>query len=473
MATAAHLESRPMDPLATRRRGRAAARGSALALAVSLAACGADDAATSATEGTTAAESTTAEGTSAGTDTSGAGSTSTAATTDASGTMSGGETTTTGTTTTTTTTTGTDTDTDATTGVVEPGCGDGVVDPGEACDDGNDDDFDGCKSDCTAVELLDPPANEWVYLEIEHTACLDGSTAGFGINYNPGSKNVMIYLEGGGACFNDACDFTAFNIPFVPPSDGIFSRTNDANPVRDWTMIYVPYCTGDIHSGDKDTELGGQLRFFHGYRNVTRYLERLVPSFPTERVLLTGISAGGFGAAINATQVADAYGDDVELTVVDDSGPPLSKDVIPPCLQAIFRDVWGLDGTVLAECPECPADDFATGLLDHVLTEHPAVRYGLFSNTADQIIRTYMGAGWGGGQYDHCDGFPTPVPIKAYGDDLDKIRAAHLDDAATFYLTGLGHTVLRLGFYATSVKGKSVPEWLADVLDGKIIHVGP
>ena len=28
-------------------------------------------------------------------------------------------------------------------------CGDGVVDPGEACDDGNDDDLDACKSDCT------------------------------------------------------------------------------------------------------------------------------------------------------------------------------------------------------------------------------------------------------------------------------------------------------------------------------------
>jgi cysteine-rich repeat protein len=28
-------------------------------------------------------------------------------------------------------------------------CGDGVVDPGEECDDGNDDDFDGCRNDCT------------------------------------------------------------------------------------------------------------------------------------------------------------------------------------------------------------------------------------------------------------------------------------------------------------------------------------
>jgi len=424
-------------PLASR---PALARPHVLALALALPACSGDDAADSGTASTA--------------------STGDASTADAS----------TASTTGTTTTTTTDT---TTTGPAIPGCGDGNVDPGEECDDGDLDDFDGCRSDCTAVEPLMPPELEWTYYEIEGTTCLNGSNAGFAVSYNPNSTDIMIYLEGGGACFSDACDFTAFNIPFVPPIDGVFSRSNPANPVRDWTMVYVPYCTGDIHAGDKDTELGGQLRFFHGYRNITRYLEVLVPSFPVDRVLLTGISAGGFGAALNATQVADAYGDAVEITVVDDSGPPLSNEVIAPCLQSIFREVWGLDGTILAACPECAADDFATDLLTHVITEYPDLRYALYSNTGDQIIRTYMGAGWGDGQYDTCEGLPTPVPIKAYAADLDAIRAAHLDEISTFYFTGIGHTVLRVSYYITSVGGTSVPEWLADVLAGKITHIGP
>src|SRR5690606_24070066 len=148
-------------------------------------------------------------------------------------------------------------------------------------------------------ELLEPPPMEWTYIEVPGTVCMNGSTAGFGVNYNPESSNVMIYLEGGGACFSDACDFTAFSIPFVPPIDGIFSRSNDNNPVKDWTMIYVPYCTGDIHAGDAEQMLGGQLRQFRGYSNITTYLQQWVPSFPADRVLLTGISAGGFGAALN------------------------------------------------------------------------------------------------------------------------------------------------------------------------------
>lgn len=355
----------------------------------------------------------------------------------------------------------------------EPFCGDGNLDPDEQCDDGNTSDFDGCRSDCTLVELLEPPALQWTYVEVPGTRCMDGSPAGFGVNYNPDSPNVMIYLEGGGACFSDSCDFTAFSIPFIPPIDGIFSRINSNNPVKDWTMIYVPYCTGDIHAGDAEQMLGGQLRQFRGYSNIGKYLEQWVPSFPAERVLLTGISAGGFGAALNATQVADAYGEQVELTVIDDSGPPLSNDVIPPCLQAIFRTTWNLDATVLADCDSCDPNDFATGLLDHVLSNYPDIRFGLFSYTSDSIIRTYMGAGWGNGQHDNCAGTPIPVPALSYAEELLAIRALHKSTASSYYVLGFGHTVLRVGFSTTFVDGTSIPKWIASVLDGQITHVGP
>ncbi|WP_255215820.1 pectinacetylesterase family protein [Pseudenhygromyxa sp. WMMC2535] len=369
--------------------------------------------------------------------------------------------------------TGAQTEDSETTGQSEPVCGDGVVDAGEACDDGNDDDFDGCLSDCSAVELLAPPALEWTYFEIPGTQCMNGSTAGFAVNYNPDSPDVMIYLEGGGACFSDGCDFMSFNIPYIPPSDGIFSRSNAASPVKDWTMIYVPYCTGDIHAGDAEAELGGQLRQFRGYSNIGTFLQQWVPSFPAERVLLTGISAGGFGAALNSTQVADAYGAGVDITVIDDSGPPLSDEVIPPCLQTLFRDTWNLDGTVLAECASCDPNDFATGFLEHALSNYPDMKFGVFSNTSDAIISAYMGAGWGNGQWNNCGGLSTSVPALTYAEDLLSIRALNEDRMSTFYPVGIGHTVLRVGYNITSVGGTSVPEWIGQVIDGDIVHVGP
>ncbi len=33
------------------------------------------------------------------------------------------------------------------------------------------------------------------------------------------------------------------------PMTGRLDRTNPHNPVRDWSMLFVPYCTGDVDSG--------------------------------------------------------------------------------------------------------------------------------------------------------------------------------------------------------------------------------
>lgn len=366
-----------------------------------------------------------------------------------------------------------------------PACGDGRVDPGEACDDGDDDRFDGCRPDCTAVDLLDTPPLTWTWVEVPGTRCMNGETAGFGVSMAPDAEGLVIYLEGGGACFNDACDVSSFAIPFVSPSDGIFNRANPGNPVASWSMVYVPYCTGDIHGGDAETEVAGELRQFRGYANVGAFLERWVPSFPhADTVLLTGISAGGFGAGLNFQQVSDAFGPGRQMVLVDDSGPPLSREVIAPCLQQTFRAVWGLDGTILAACgADCPdPDDFASGWLAHLASRYPDARMGVFSNTADLVIRGFMGFGWSDGAWNDCEGTASLVPADVYEADLLALRATHEDRAGTFlvgqerweYNAGRNHTVLRSpSFWTTVIDGTSVADWLGTVLAGEVVHVGP
>jgi len=360
---------------------------------------------------------------------------------------------------------------------VPAGCGDGVVDSGEQCDDGNDNRFDGCRPDCTIVDPIKPPAMTWQYFEIPGTTCIDGTPAGFSVNFNPAATKLLVYLEGGGACFNQFCESLFTRSGMQPTSSGIFDRANAANPVRDFTWVYVPYCTGDVFGGEADTMLAGATRKFHGYSNHTAFLERLVPSFPSDQVLLTGSSAGGFGAAINYAQTQRAFGD-TPVTLLDDSGPPMSADVYPPCLQELWRNVWGFDKTALAECGSNCTDpnNFAADLFAHLRTTFPNMRGGLFSSVGDQTIRVFAGYGWGGG-YNVCQDIPTAVTTQVFQAGLDEVRAKAMAAGpgfGSYYTPGTSHTILRTGnVYSTTIDGKSVAQWIGDLLAGTTSNIGP
>src|SRR5690348_2327341 len=112
---------------------------------------------------------------------------------------------------------------------------------------GDDDDDDDVPPDAGAPIVADPLT--WTYLEVPGTACIDGTVSGFSVNLNPDSHKLVIYLEGGGACFNGFCDSLFIWSGNTPGASGIFDRADEANPVGDWNMIYVPYCTGDIYAG--------------------------------------------------------------------------------------------------------------------------------------------------------------------------------------------------------------------------------
>jgi cysteine-rich repeat protein len=356
-------------------------------------------------------------------------------------------------------------------------CGNAALDPGEQCDDGNDNRFDGCRPDCTAVDKLMPEPMIWQWFDIPDTKCIDGSTAGFSVNYNPASTKIAIYLEGGGACFNRFCESLFTRGGKEPTNGGIFDRTNAANPLRDWTWVYVPYCSGDVYAGQAETMLGGKMRQFYGYSNFTAFLERWVPSFDVEQVLLTGASAGGFGAAVNYAQTQRAFGS-VPVVLVDDSGPPMSSDVFPPCLQTLWKTVWGLDKTLLAECgSDCPNQDvFIEDMFVHLAREFPSMTGGLFSSTGDSTIRTFAGYGWGGG-YNMCRDTPNAVTAQVYQAGLEKLRAKAIADVpgfGTFYVPGSGHTILRGGgLHSTMAGDVSVAQWLQGVLAGTTQHLGP
>ena len=325
---------------------------------------------------------------------------------------------------------------------------------------------------------ISAPARIWTWVDFPYARCRDGSAAGMAVNLNPASNQVMLYLQGGGACFNQvSCsqNQSHYGAPdFVAPNSGIFNLTDPANPVKDYSMVYVPYCTGDVHSGNAtNITVGGVsgTQQFVGYTNLSLFLERIVPTFPNAtEVLLTGESAGGFGAAANYEHVQRAFGN-VPVDLLDDSGPPLGPSVVPPCLQAQWRDTWGLKSTFIADCgPTCAnTDDYLSNYVSAILATHPHLKAGLVSSLADQTIRVFFGFGG-----DNCTTLIPDVSPDDYKAALLTFRSKVESESTgfgTYYIDSTQHTWLSSTF-TQSVDGVVLRDWVGALLAGNTQQVG-
>ena len=81
----------------------------------------------------------------------------------------------------------------------------------------------------------------------------------------------------------------------IPTTEGgIFDLSNPDNPFADYTFIFVPYCTGDVHLGDVTREYSPELTVEHnGFVNSTTALTYLVENYAdAAQVVVVGESAG-------------------------------------------------------------------------------------------------------------------------------------------------------------------------------------
>ena len=170
----------------------------------------------------------------------------------------------------------------------------------------------------------------WQRVELPGTVCSNGSQYRFWYSDAAASNNLLIMFEGGGACWDYAtCSGQAGVLgaahPNGIPVDYIheFQPTyvsplvNGADPgvppfrnkttiaTNGWDVVYMPYCTGDVHVGNRVvtyTDPSGQnppIVFRHaGFNNTVAALNYLHTRFPSiNKLLVTGFSAGGVASS--------------------------------------------------------------------------------------------------------------------------------------------------------------------------------
>jgi hypothetical protein len=330
------------------------------------------------------------------------------------------------------------------------------------------------------TEPITAPAEQWTWVDFPGSRCINGGASGIGVSLNPGSSRVAIYLEGGGACFDPlTCAVVANRTGYKQgefDSDvqsglldsGAFNRDDPDNPFRDFNFIWVPYCSGDVFSGNNPSgAVGGGSQQFLGYQNIGLFLQRLVPTFATAtQVVLAGSSAGGVGAAYNYDRVAQAFGD-VPVLLLDDSGIVLSDTYMKPCEQAQWRSDWGMGSTLPSDCPECTGSD-GGGLVNlalHIAAKYPDRRMGLIVSEQDAVFRQFFSFGYSPGCNQLGD-----VPADVFQAGVDELRDQLLAPYPNFRLYSVASTKhVYLGENPvgdTTSGGVKLTDWLRALLDG-------
>jgi hypothetical protein len=251
--------------------------------------------------------------------------------------------------------------------------------------------------------MISAPDDTWTWVNIPGAVCGNGSATGIGVNPHAGATHLLIYLQGGGACTTgDECwgaSPVASNMTGYGATDfatdatkelSIFQRTSSlGNPWDDADLVFVPYCTGDLHIGTAMTSLtptGGKPTptYFYGGHNVDLDLASLALTYKgLTHVWLSGISAGGFGSYLNQDFAARAF-PGIPLDIVDDSGPAVPI-MVGGITVTVAEIPWGVQ--LPAGCPTCMS---LVDVFNYDRKTYPMSKYAFLTYQTDAVLPSFF-----------------------------------------------------------------------------------
>jgi len=323
------------------------------------------------------------------------------------------------------------------------------------------------------VEVFEPPLGElkpaWNVLEPgRDTICSRGTPYRYFVRRGTVNR-VVIEFDGGGACGNaESCapgsgvfNETAIVEPWVLDEiygQGIHDHTDPENPFADWHHIFIPYCTGDFHSGDAVTtyELDGQSFTINhkGAVNARAVLDWIYQNLPEpEKVLVTGYSAGGTGAGTWAPHIRNHYTSS-KIYLFGDSGV-----LVTPAgfADAVFK-VWKPESSFPTFLPNYdPADrkNLANSYVE-MGNAYPDMFMSTFNFAYDDVIVDFFAAVEG------VDALEWSRRNRALHVEID----AKSPNYSYLIAPGSEHcTILYPSFYSIEVKGVRLLDWVKNAVN--------
>ena len=277
-------------------------------------------------------------------------------------------------------------------------------------------------------------------------------------------KNLLIFMQGGGACWQNFYFCNILSEAQEPPPvagflAGIFDESIPTNPFADYSIAYMPYCDGSVFSGDNDVVDAnfpfGPVRFHRGLRNASAGVDVAKDLFPKARkIVVAGSSAGGVGAAGFAPfLVRMAFGNRGQLSVFNDAGAVAVNEQDVTGIAARAND-WQFQQFFPASCTDCISSPQGTKIIKWRLDNDRSIRESFYETDGDLTNRFFLN-----------------VPFHEVYRELvvsehGKLNAAHPDRYKRFIRSGdSSHTALQSPFfYLFTANGVLLSEWVADFL---------
>ncbi len=293
--------------------------------------------------------------------------------------------------------------------------------------------------------------------------CADGSPYSYWIRKADPTK-VVFFLQGGGACVDAlTCGFGSrtyrTNIQSNDDPNGLLSGIFDfgdaRNPLAEYSFVFAPYCTGDVHLGTATHEYGPELTVQHkGATNASTALRALAEQFPdTTQLVVAGESAGSLPTPVYAGLAHDLLPDSA-ITVLADGSGAYPDD---PAVNARIGALWGTEAAI----PPWPANEGLTAadwgapnLFVQAAAHDPQIIFGRHDYAFDFVQQIFSA----------LLGYPAADLLSVIDANETVIEQSGVD-LRSYIAPGQGHTVLSSPtFYTETVEGVPLVEWVTALI---------
>ena len=310
--------------------------------------------------------------------------------------------------------------------------------------------------------------------------CSAGSPHQFYVKPAVQGDDLLVFFNGGGGCwFGQACDLSAqpnIHSPFADMDQntpalagGVFDFENSENPFADYNVVFLPYCTGDVHIGGGERNYtyqnaGGEevnyTAYHNGYENSSAVLSWVYDNFESpDKIVLAGSSAGAIGSSFYSGIVAGHYGDTPVVLVADAAGGYGSP------LMSITHEAWNSTAN-LPGWPEYLNETNSTISFEEFYiasannnSNLTIAQYNAAEDETQKMFTQLIG--------DAPGSFSLPQRVFNNYQEIE----SGVDEFYTYTAGGPLHMILVLQeFYQYEVEGVRFVDWVSDLVNGNAVR---